>query len=311
MLNNVEVRTAEELAAQKKTPIPVQAPYFQDDSQIAENFVKAFFVGFDNDRNDLVNGVYDNSSQFSLSVNTSAPRALQSDATASWDQWIKKSRNLLKISHLPARMSRNYTGAEKIRELWNSLPKTKHPDILAHPEDWLIECHPVPGLPDPTGQSETGVGGLQIMVHGKFDEINPSNPSKLETRSFDRTFVLGPGGGAGGLRVANDILCLRAYGGNEAWGPDGQSATANPQVAPPQTAPAVPVVPPQAVHPQAPEGYGMAAPGKAEAQVQQEQMVLEMSLKTKMTLQFSEMALSGNSWNMEAALKNFEELKVS
>ncbi|KAJ9288633.1 hypothetical protein DTO027B5_8521 [Paecilomyces variotii] len=312
MLNNIEVRTAEELAAQKKTPIPVQAPYFQDDSQIAENFVKAFFVGFDNDRNDLANGIYDNSSTFSLSVNTAAPRALQSDATASWDQWIKKSRNLLKISHLPARMSRTYTGAEKIREVWNTLPKTKHPDMMAHPEDWLIECHPVPGLPDPTGQSETGVGGLLIMVHGKFDEINTSNPSKVETRSFDRTFVLGPGGGVGGLRVVNDMLCLRAYGGNEAWGPDGQSATVNPQIAQPQAAPAVPAVPavPQPVHPQAPEGYGMPAPGKAEVQVQQEQMVLEISLKTKMTLQYSEMALSGNSWNMEAALKNFEELKT-
>jgi nuclear RNA export factor len=29
-----------------------------------------------------------------------------------------------------------------------------------------------------------------------------------------------------------------------------------------------------------------------------------------MTLQFSEMALSGNGWNFDAAWKNFEELKV-
>lgn len=291
ILNNTEVRTAEELAAQKKTPIPVQAPYFQDDSKIAENFVKAFFVGYDNNRNDLINSVYDNYSTFSLNVNTAAPRAVQSDPTAGWDQYIKKSRNLLKISHLPARMSRAYVGAEKIREVWNTLPKTRHPDIMQHPEDWLIECHPIPGLPDPTGQVETGVGGLLIMVHGKFEE---DNGPKVETRSFDRTFVLGPGGGVGGLRVISDMLCLRAYGGNEAWGPDGQSA--NPQAA-------VPL-------PQAPEGYGMPAPGKPDAQVQQEQMILQMSLKTRMTLQYSEMALSGNQWNMDAALKNFEELKV-
>jgi nuclear RNA export factor len=30
-----------------------------------------------------------------------------------------------------------------------------------------------------------------------------------------------------------------------------------------------------------------------------------------MTLQYSEMALSGNGWNLDAAWKNFEELKVS
>ncbi|TPR11754.1 putative NAD(P)H-dependent D-xylose reductase xyl1 domain protein [Aspergillus niger] len=270
-LNNVEVRTAEEIAAQKKTPIPVQPPHFQDDSQIAENFVRAFFAGYDNDRSGILNSVYDNHTTFTLNVNTSAPRAQQTE-TAPWDAYIKKSRNLLKISHLPARMSRVYTGAEKIRELWTSLPATRHPDIATRPEEWLIECYPIPGLPDISGQSSTGVGGLLIMVHGKFDEINGA---KVETRSFDRTFIIGPGGGMGGIRVVSDILCLRAY-----------------------------------AIPGAPEGYGMPAPGKADAQVQQEQLVLQMSSNTRMTLQYSEMALSGNGWNMEAALKNFEELKA-
>ncbi|KAL4898242.1 hypothetical protein BDV59DRAFT_166493 [Aspergillus ambiguus] len=292
VLNNVEVRTAEEVAAQKKTPIPVQAPHFLDESQIGENFIKAFFVGYDNNRNDLLNGVYDKDSTFSLNVNTTAPRDQQTE-TAGWDSYIKKSRNLLKISHLPARMSRTYSGVEKIRELWNSLPATRHPDIVASPDEWLIECFPVPGLPDPSGQSATGVGGLLIMVHGKFEEINGS---KVETRSFDRTFILGPGGGMGGIRVINDILCLRAYGGHEAW------------AAPPaQTA--APVAAPGAAAP-APDGYGMPAPGKTETQVQQEQLVMQISAKTNMTLPYSEAALSGNGWNMEAALKNFEELKA-
>ena len=302
ILNNIQVRTAEELAAQKKTPIPVQAPYFQDESQIAENFVRAFFAGYDNDRSDLLNGVYDGHSTFTLNVNTSAPRAQQTEP-APWDPYIKKSRNLLKISHLPARMSRTYTGGEKIRELWTSLPATRHPDITAHPEQWLIECYPIPGLPDVSGQSSTGVGGLLIMVHGKFDEINGT---KVETRSFDRTFIIGPGSGMGGIRVISDILCLRAYGGHDAWAPEIPPAV--PQAAPP----AAPQATPQSVVvPGAPEGYGMPAPGKADAQVQQEQLVLQMSSNTRMTLQYSEMALSGNGWNMEAALKNFEELKVS
>ena len=297
-LNNAEVRTAEEVAALKKAPIPNQPPYFQDDSQIGENFVKAFFSGYDNDRNSLLNGVYDSHSRFSLSVNPIAPRDQQTE-TAGWDAYIKKSRNLLKINYLPARMSRACVGAERIRDMWKSLPNTRHPDIAAHPEEWLIECHPVPGLPDPSGQSETGVGGLLVMVHGKFEELNPG---KVELRSFDRTFIIGPGGGVGGIRVISDILCLRAYGGHEAWALDTQPI---PQQIPqpvPQQAAAIPATP---------GGYGMPGPGKSDEQVQQEQLVMQISGKTKMTLQYSEMALSGNGWNLDAALKNFEELKVS
>jgi nuclear RNA export factor len=271
-LNNTCVRTVDEAAAQRKMPILIQPAYFQDDSRIAENFVTAFFVGYDKDRNDLINQVYDNNSTFSLNVNNVAPRASQ-DPTPGWDHYIKKSRNILKISHLQARMSRAYVGAEKIREAWNNLPKTKHPDITGHPEDWLIECHSIPGLPDPTGQCITGVGGLIVTVHGKFDELGTS---KIEMRSFDRTFVLGPGGGAGGLRVICDMLTLRAYGGHGAWDPDNQSTLPHP--VPPQT---------------------------------KEQMILEVSFKTRMTLEYSEMALLGNNWDTQAALRDFEELRVS
>lgn len=324
-LNNVVVRTAEEIAAQKKTPIPVLAPSFQDDSQIAENFIRAFFAGYDSNRSDLVNGVYDSQSTFSLSINAQAPRAQYTEAPGGWDHYIRKSRNLLKINHLPARVSRTHVGPAKILELWETLPKTSHPDILSNPTEWLIECHPLPALPDPVGgNTETGVGGLLIMVHGKFDEVDLPNGEKGQTRSFDRTFVLGPGSGIGGLRVVTDMLCLRAYGGSEAWIPEQEqpvAQAAQPQpaqtqtpVAQPQVAqtPAVPQegVPPQRVHPEAKEGYGMPAPGKTAEQVQQEQMTLEISFRTKMTLEFSGMALSGNGWNLEAALKNFEELKV-
>ena len=39
-LNNVQVRTDEEVAAQSRAPIPVQAPFFQDEGNIAENFIR-------------------------------------------------------------------------------------------------------------------------------------------------------------------------------------------------------------------------------------------------------------------------------
>ncbi|KKZ60205.1 hypothetical protein EMCG_05127 [[Emmonsia] crescens] len=322
-LNNVPVRTAEEIAVQRKTPIPIQPASFQDESQIGENFVKAFFTGFDNDRNELVNGIYDAKSAFSLSVNPMAPRGLRANGVSGWDSYIRKSRNLLKINYLTARMARIFVGTEKIREVWNSLPKTRHPDILANPQDWLIECHPIPGLPDPTGHSATGVGGLLITVHGKFEEFEEPTTNKAQMRSFDRTFILGPGGGVGGLRVVNDMLCLRAFGGSEAFVPEIGQPTTNSIIPPPaQTAIPIPILDPipspittpipitQRVHPEAKDGFGLPTPGKPEEQLRKEQIVLETSFRTKMTLAYSEMALSGNNWDMEAALKNFEELKI-
>ncbi|KAL5338983.1 hypothetical protein BJX70DRAFT_365198 [Aspergillus crustosus] len=310
-LNNTQVRTEEEIAAQKKTSIPIRPPHFHDESQIAENFIRTFFAGYDGNRNDVINGFYDDNSTFSLNVNSGAPRATQTDP-APWDSYIKKSRNLLKLSHLPARMSRTYSGAEKIREQFVALPPTRHPDIAANPEEWLIECYPIPGLPDITGQSATGVGGFLIMVHGKFEE---SVSGKVEIRSFDRTFILGPGGGVGGIRVINDVLCLRAFGGHEAWQAEPLPAAIQPAAAAaPAPAPvpaplAAPLTAP-VVNPAAPAGYGVPSPGKPDVQVQQEQLVMQLSAKTMMTLQYSELALSGNGWNMDAALKNFEELKT-
>ncbi|CAI7596294.1 unnamed protein product [Penicillium bialowiezense] len=302
VLNNVQVRTPEEVALQKKTPIPVQPPHFSDESQIGENFVRAFFPGYDNDRSALVSSVYDNDSTFSLNVNTSAPRSMATE-TAGWGEYIKKSRNLDKITHLPARMSRSYKGVESIREAFISLPPTRHPDMAAKADQWLFECYPIPGLPDLTGQSPYGVGGLSLTVHGQLEE---SVGGKIEIRSFDRTFILGPGNNPGGIRIINDTFCLRAYGGHEAWIPD---SLALPQVAAPAPGAASAAAP--AAVPGAPDGYALPLPGKPDTQLQQEQMVAQMSAKSGMTIQYSEMALSGNSWDVEAAWKNFEQLKVS
>lgn len=316
-LNNVQVRTPEEVAAQKRTPIPVLPPHFIDESQVGENFVRAFFPGYDNDRNGLVTSVYDDQSTFSLNVNTTAPRAGQTE-TAGWGEYIRKSRNLDKISHLSARMSRSFKGVEQIREVFNALPPTRHPDLIAKAEQWLIECHPVPHLPDPTGQSPTGVGGLSLMVHGQLEE---SVGGKIETRSFDRTFIIGPGNTPGGIRVVSEIFCLRAYGGHEAWSPEIQALFQVPQVAAPGPVPAAAPVPvatpaPPAVPAAAPsgnvaEGYGLPRPGKSDTQLQQEQMVAQMSGKSGMTFEYSEMALAGNGWNPELAWKNFEQLKAT
>ena len=153
------------------------------------------------------------------------------------------------------------------------------------------------------------------MVHGQLEE---SVGGKVEIRSFDRTFIIGPGNTPGGIRVVSEIFCLRAFGGHEAWSPEIQALSQVPQVPAPgpvptvaPTPPYVPAVPAAAPTGNVAEGYALPRPGKSDTQLRQEQMVAEMSGKSGMTFEYSEMALAGNDWNVELAWKNFEQLKVS
>lgn len=306
-LNTVQVRSREEAKAAKNDnlPIPILGPCFRDEASIGETFVKQFFPAYDSDRTSLVNGYYDAQSTFSLSINVSAPRAAGTAnpraPTGSWDAYIKRSRNLLKITQPPAQMSRLYTGTESIRECFTLLPATSHPDILAEPQKWCVECHAIPGLPDPTGQSVSGVGGLMVIVHGDFSEIDISSGQGRTTRSFDRTFVLGPGGGVGGIRVACDTLVLRSYGGHDAWQPEGESAGADVGA---QTQA-------QVLHTLTlPKGFAVSGSGKSGEQVQKEVLAVELSKITGMTLEYSGMCLEQSGWNLEGAAASFEQAKV-
>ena len=299
LLNTIQIRSDEDVkgGAEGKFPLPVLAPSFRDEGFIGENFLKLFFPTYDTNRTALANGYYDSESSFSLSINTSAPRAQDGTATksTSWDAYFKMSRNLTRITTLPARMSRGLTGTDLIRDLWLTLPPTRHPDLLAESHKWCIECHSLPSLPDPTEQSPSGVGGLMVMVHGEFDEVDPSTRETTTTRSFDRTFVLGPGAGVGGIRVVSDILVLRAYGGSEAWQIDGNAAplsTGSPQIT------------------TAPEGFALPVSGKSAEQLQKETMILELGDKTNMTLEYSALCLEQSGWNLEEGLLAFEKVKV-
>ena len=296
-LNNEEVRSIEEVttASKSKIRMPIYNPSFRDEAMIGENFIRRFFVGYDTDRGAAATAWYDAESSFSLSINVSALRAPEKADTrpSPWDGYIKMSRNLTKVTDLHARMDRLYKGVQKIRQLWLTLPATRHPDMLAEPHKWCIECHSLPGLPDPTGQSPSGVGGLIVMLHGEFNELDVTTGASTAQRSFDRTFVLGPGGGIGGIRVVSDLLVVRAFGGCAAWKPDVDVLVlqATPQFA-------------------SPEGFGIAVPGKLEEQLQKELIALELTKATRMTLEYSGMCLEESAWNVQAALGAFEEVKV-
>lgn len=304
LLNHIPVRSSDEVEAATTAtlPIPVLGPSFRDEANIGETFIKRFFPTYDSNRTALANGYYDAQSTFSLSINASAPRANQAtdQKPPSWDNYIKRSRNLTKVTHLPARISRICTGTDSIQQCWLSLPSTRHPDLLTEPEKWCIECNSIPGLPDLSGQSLGGVGGLIVTVHGEFSEVDVSTGQTANKRSFDRTFVLGAGNGFGGVRVLCDTLVLRAWGGSEAWKPEAVKLLAPTSSLQP-TEYSIPL----------PEGFGVSGLGKTNEQVQKEVLAAELSRRTGMTLEYSGMCLEQSGWGIEAAVVAFEKVKVS
>lgn len=276
-LSGIQVRTAEQIAAaetakaaERPTPIPQFGPDFRDGSGIGEAFLTQFLQLYDTDRAQLANTFYDGSSQFSLSVTTSSPRDHGGTPVLPWAAYLRYSRNLTKITTRSARIQRLVKGAAMIRELWNTLPQTKHPDLKTGLQKYIVDCHPLPGILDPSGQSPVGVDGLLISMHGEFEEFD-SATGKSGKRSFTRTFVLGPAlpGAATAFRVVNDMLSLRAH-----------------QDIPEQT------------------------PTAVSEQDKKQQFITELSKVTNMTPQYSEMCLAETGWDFNAAIAKFQELRV-
>ncbi len=273
-LSNEQVRTAEEVAAAAAAgppPISQHGADFRDSRGFAEAFLMQFLPQYDSDRAQLVANFYDAESLFSLSVTTHSPHD-PNWPTAPWASYMRFSRNLTKITNIGARTLRLIKGSELIKELWGTLPVTKHPDLKTDIHKYIVDCHPLPGLLDPTSQSPVGVDGLVISMHGEFDEMDQPS-GKLSKRSFSRTFVLGPAapGKPSPIRVVSDMLSLRAYNAL----PSSQGVVS----APPQDA--------------------------------KQLMVAELSKRTNMTPHFSELCLEEAGWNLDNAMIKFNEIRVS
>ena len=213
-LNGVQVRTAEQVAAAAEaanSPIPISGPDFRDVGQVGENFIRQFLPLYDTGRKALLSTFYDAQSLFSMSINMTAPRDRDhSSPIPAWAAYLPHSRSLNKISNINPRISRQYRGVQKILPIWSGLPATRHPDLSTQADKYLIECHPLPGLADPSGQSPRGVDGLILTIHGEFEE--EVKPTEKGIRSFSRTFVLGPGAPGGSpIRVVSDMMVLRAH----------------------------------------------------------------------------------------------------
>ncbi|TVY69054.1 mRNA export factor MEX67 [Fusarium oxysporum f. sp. cubense] len=276
-INGTQLRTPEQIAEQEAAlrpkPIPQNGPDFRDVGGIGENFLLEFFAAYDSDRPGLASRFYDEDSRFSISVDTRAAPDPNAAAPMSWASYIKLSRNLTKITMPNPRIQRLFRGTASIQDAWKTLPLTRHPDIKVEINKYIMDCHPLQGLVDPSGQSSGGVDGLIIAVHGEFEEQDP-NINATGKRSFSRTFVLGPAKpGQGVIRVVSDMLSLRTY-----------SLLPNVFAAPasiPTTAPAD----------------------------QHQAMITELCKQTGMTPQYSEMCLTQVNWEFDQALVIFNEKK--
>ncbi|KAH6610529.1 mrna export factor mex67 [Trichoderma cornu-damae] len=275
-INGVELRTAQQIAeqeaARRPKPIPQSGPDFRDVNGIGERFLLEFFAAYDSNREGLTSRLYDAGSQFSLAVDAVSVRDANAPPPLPWAAYIKSSRNLMKINHQHARSQRLFRGAKAIYDLWKDLPMTKHPSMKDQLSKYIMDCHPLPGLADPTGQSQLGVDGLILAVHGEFEEYDPKSGASGK-RSFSRTFVLAPGlSGAAQIRVVSDMLSLRAF----------------------STLPNVFVAP---------------SPAPVDTANQHQAMIAELSKQTGMVPQYSEMCLSQVEWDFGRALVIFNEKK--
>ncbi|KAI0600763.1 hypothetical protein F4775DRAFT_503180 [Biscogniauxia sp. FL1348] len=276
-LSGIQVRTPEQVAAEKAASLPKPLPQhgadFRDLNRVGEGFITEFMQLYDTDRHNLAAKYYDDQSTFSIAVNTHSPHAPDVRAP-SWGAYIKFSRNHTKITHAPARFQRLFTGTNLIQNAWKQLPPTRHPDLASQFDKYIVDCHPINGLADPSGQSQNGVDGIIITIHGEYEDQEPES-MKTTKRSFSRTFVIGPGApGRNPIRVVSDLLSVKAF---------------------------TPV--PTATEP-------IPVPNAQDGSEIQQQMVIELCKQTGMTPEYSKLCLDGAAWNFDQALVSFNEKRA-
>ena len=277
----------------ERNPIPIMAGSFADEANIAANFITTFFPCFDNDRNEALDRFYDNDSSFSLSYNSKNPRIHGGHATEpSLQHYVRSSRNLLKITHLPTRVVRLFTGKKDIGAFWTTLPKTSHPDPSMYPGSWMIECHSIPGVPDPSGQSPGGVAGLIISATSNFNEIDRNTGREVCQPWFHRQFVLGPGASAGSIRVVSDVWTIRQSLNLEVknWKLNNPAKEHPGIVA---------------------EGYGEPGMGKSMEMVEKERLTIDLSITTGLILEAAMECLEKNNWDTVQAKADTAMLKAT
>ncbi|KAJ3499371.1 hypothetical protein NLJ89_g10107 [Agrocybe chaxingu] len=277
------------------------------DGAIVSKFLTRFFNAFDSQR-DLLMGAYDSAATFSFSANTSIPArarvvgfhsspAMPNQRKLDWKTWLETgSRNLIRIGGDPQKTLGNlHIGGEQIVKVLGNLPPTRH-DIGGPPEKFCLDSFPVPH-----GQSM----GLLLTIHGEFTEVSSGG-----IRSFDRTFMLvpAPEGSRAKLNgwdvaILSDQWIIRGYSSHEAWKPGPLLVQATSQ----QSQPAPGAAQPFSIT-NLPADQQAALASLPEAQ---RNLVIEVCGRTGLNAKFAVDCLTGNAWDLERAIANFNQVKSS
>jgi len=204
-----------------KLPIATMQNFYENSEiqQIAVNFLGSFFPLYDTDRKALVS-MYSPSGQFSVSLNTSAPRK-ETKRSLAWDRYIPLSRNLIKLRREEARKTRVHEGHKQIAKALAQLPTTQHDTSDA--SKFSVEALHI-------GGGVAAARNIMIVVHGEFFELvqqRPNQPPSINAdqtgiggsemiRSFDRTFLVSQLEG-GNWVIMHDLFIVRGWAGNGAW----------------------------------------------------------------------------------------------
>ncbi|WWC94780.1 hypothetical protein V866_001629 [Kwoniella sp. B9012] len=275
-------------------PCDVQSAFGEEGvKEPAMQFCAKYFTLFDTDRNALIPG-YAPNALISISANTLPSRSANQvevmktranrPQPVSFEAWTNlPSRNFFRgTTSIKARIDslHNPADAERLLRWWNKIvPRTKHP--LSDPEKWCFDTWVLDG----EGESTK----LCLMIQGEFEEM-PSGTY----RSFSRTFILSPappGSPAANAGwpaiILSDTMTVHSYLGTFAFDERNRSLATH----------GVTIQPPSIISPTSTPAAGNDA------------LVAQLSQRTGMNAQFSAMCLEQNSWNFEAALKNFEEIR--
>lgn len=296
-------------------PAPIKGGFFdaQVTREMAMNFVQTYLNAYDNDRGRLFDA-YDPRAIFSISICTAGQgssgggnRRYGSRSSLDWSGYTKHDRNLNRVKDLPRRLQTLHVGNTNVLSAITSLPATSHAKALSEPDRLCIDAWQLHGIAEPTGAPpiQGGHPAMFVNVHGEFVD----QPSK-STRSFDRTFTLGPSVAGSQAQtsgwpvvILSDILIIRPYAGYEAWQPD--TKTIVPSTSVPETVGASALASPAALpvkvqEEQRPDGVNEA----------QHRLALELGRVTGLKYGFSVQCLSENAWNYGVALTRFNDLKA-
>ncbi|KAG7089928.1 hypothetical protein E1B28_011560 [Marasmius oreades] len=279
------------------------------------NFLMRYFSLFDTNRAAL-QSVYDSTARYSFAVNTSIPERartqglhtrLPNQKKLEWTQWLSNStggsRNLMRLGNsVEKQEQRLFIGGQAIVNSFQGLPQTKH-DLSGPAEKFSVDCFPV---------AHAGIMGLLTMVHGEFTELPAEG-----LRSFDRTFLLVPAPDNSPSKmdgwnvvIVSDQLMIRAYSGSDAWKPGPMVVQPELQAShrnPPQQQTSLPTQGQSQATPALPPDQQAALVTIPEPQ---RSLVVQVCARTGLNVKFAVDCLTGNSWDLEKAVNNFNEVKA-